>query len=128
MNAPADSMQLLLAERRPSKDRNGPRLADVYHYDYRQNVLVHCVIHAETEEVLDVAQLPGVQLPLVEPEIDRAKFILMATSKVRREINVAYRQITGSPLRQIDQLNYKPLSFMLTRLLKASPTAHRNAG
>ncbi|MFK7912349.1 MAG: hypothetical protein AB8B93_00420 [Pseudomonadales bacterium] len=110
-NAPLDDLQLLLVERRPGKDPQAPRLADVFHYDYQQNELVHCVVDVATQEVVRADRQPGVQLPLVQAEIDRAKFILMASPRQRAMINRAYRGISGQRLRSLDDLNYKAFVF-----------------
>ena len=110
-NQPAEPMQLLLVEQRPSKDVQAPRLADVYHYDYLANELVHDVVDVASDAVLHSERQSGVQLPLVATEIERAKHIVMATPKARRSVSKAYRNIVGSPLRSLDDLDYKAFIF-----------------
>ncbi len=109
-SAGADPLQLLLVERRPSKSGT-QRLADVFHYDYDANELVHCVVDIETDEVIRADRQPGVQLPLVDAEIKRATEIVMNTKKARRKINRAYRQITGRPLNSINDIDYKAFVY-----------------
>ena len=111
--AAANPQQLLLVERRPlDKGVGGSvRHADVYHYDYSRNLLIHSIVDVARSSVVDRYELRNVQLPLVDEEIVRATELLMASPGHRARIASAYRRTTGNEFTAIGDLDYKAFVF-----------------
>ncbi|MGH0036431.1 MAG: hypothetical protein ACQGVK_15495 [Myxococcota bacterium] len=111
----SDDRELLRVERRQrsklERRRGLGRSADVYHYDYAKNVTLHTVVRLPSGEIEEIRELPGVQLPLTQREIDRATGIAFADPTVRERIGGLFRQRTGEVLVSLDQLHAKAMVF-----------------
>lgn len=107
---PPDELQLLLVERRPSKNAL-VRQSDLYQYDYTRDELVHSVVDLTSDRVLSSERSQGVQLPLVPVEIAWATSVLMSSPTERRMVRRAFRQITGQRLTDIAQIDFKAFVF-----------------
>ena len=88
-----------------------PRRADVYIYRYADDTLIRQVYSMETNQVDQVDQVQGVQLPLTETESRRALAIALADPKVRPLLDAEFRSITQQELIAADQLTVKAMAF-----------------
>ena len=88
-----------------------PRRADVYVYRYADDTLIHQVYNMDTNQVDQVDQVQGVQLPLTAAESQRALAIALADGKVRPLLAAEFRLITQQDLVAGDQLILKAMTF-----------------
>lgn len=103
--------QTLLVERRQTRKNESSRLADVYTYHYDSNELERSIIDLNTRSVLNTSRIQGVQLPLVEAELDRAAQLLFDDDEELELISQEFLRVTGSPLVSRDQLHVKAFTF-----------------
>ena len=68
-----------------------PRRADVYVYRYADDTLIRQVYNMDTNQVDQVDQVLGVQLPLTEAESQRALAIALADATMRPQLNAEFR-------------------------------------
>jgi hypothetical protein len=113
---PGPAEEVLLVERhQESKETYAagrwPRRADVYIYRYADNVLVRQVYNLDTNQVEQVDQMQGTQLPLTEAETQRALAIAMADATARPLLNAEFQSITQQSLLASDQLIVKAMAF-----------------
>jgi hypothetical protein len=87
------------------------RAADVYVYDYDENLTRRIGVRLPGGEVESIEELPGVQLPLSKPEIERAFEIAYADPRVRCRIQELYRARTGDVLANPNELHRKAMVF-----------------
>ncbi len=93
--------ELLLVERHRSAknaENRNQRLADVYWYDYIQDVLIVNLVNAANREIKNVEISQGTQLPLTDNEIQRALNVLFSDQTANQRISSEYLSITGQPL------------------------------
>jgi hypothetical protein len=109
---------LLLIERRSTEkdDPQSRRLADVYYYDYSDDTLIHSIVDVDAGIVQSRSILRNVQLPLVDPEIQRAMEIVMADPVSRRGLQDAYQRATGALLDSMNQIDFKAFVFHASTL------------
>lgn len=110
----AESEVLRVERRRRSKAERAAglgRAADVYVYDYREDVTLHSVVRMPSGEVESQSVLEGVQLPLSRVEIDRATDIALSDPGVRDRIQRLFRERTGETLEDVSQLHSKAMVF-----------------
>lgn len=88
-----------------------PRRADVYVYRYADDTLIHQVYNIDTNQVDQMDQVQGVQLPLTAAESQRALAIALADAKVRPLLAAEFRLIMGQDLGSGDQLILKAMTF-----------------
>lgn len=88
-----------------------PRRADVYVYRYADDTLIHQVYNIDTNQVDQVDQVQGVQLPLTAAESQRALAVALADAKVRPLLDAEFRLITQQDLVSGDQLILKAMTF-----------------
>ena len=88
-----------------------PRRADVYVYRYTDDTLVRQVYNMETNQVDQLDQVQGVQLPLTEAESQRALAIALADATMRLQLDAEFRLITQQDLVSADQLILKAMTF-----------------
>ncbi len=115
-NAPSNSIELLLVERRFSEkgiqNQNSVRLADVYTYNYETDSLNFTIINLDSGEVLQSEEKQGIQLPLTESEINRSLTIASENQALHALLQKEYLKITGQPLQSLDQLIVKAFIFL----------------
>jgi hypothetical protein len=114
--SPAPAEEVLLVERHQEGKEtyalgHWPRRADVYIYRYADNVLIRQVYNLDTNQVEQVDQMQGTQLPLTEAETQRAMAIAMADVNTRPLLNAEFQSITQQPLLSADQLIVKAMAF-----------------
>lgn len=127
----SNQTELLLVERRnPQKNETGSegREADVYVYDYRTDTLHHSVVNSISGQVKHEEQVQGVQLPLSNNEIDRAKTIATDNRTVRGRLQQEYLLITGQALNSVDQLNVKAFIFLASSMPSEVNDDAKNCG
>jgi hypothetical protein len=113
---PAPAEEVLLIERRQEPKEmyaqgRWPRRADVYIYRYADNTLVRQVYNLDTNQVEQVEQMQGTQLPLTDAETQRAVAIALADGGTRPLVDAEFTAITGQPLVTTDQLIVKAMAF-----------------
>lgn len=107
-------IEVLLVERHTVKkgeERHAQRLADVYSYDYEDNVLNQMIVNLDTESVVSVTRNSKVQLPLTENEVQKATEILMADQEQYKLILKEFKQITGEEYTNPAQIEIKAFAF-----------------
>ena len=119
---PTDRYEELLVERRPQAKDENLRLADVYVYDYQDNVLLHRIINPANGKVLFRDRLSGQQLPLTSKEADRAVQALLHDNRVRGQLNRELMRITGRPLNNFNGIDYKAVVFIADESERGRPT------
>jgi len=98
----------LLTERRPGKLKSGElRKANVYYYDYQADETLHYIIELQTNRVVEVVKMTGVQLPLTILEIETAVDIVMSSAEFKKELSRAFELTTGQPFSEKSQVDYK---------------------
>lgn len=112
--APAE--EVLLVERHQEDKQTydqgrWSRRADVYVYRYADDTLIHQVYNMDTNQVDQVEQVQGVQLPLTAAESQRALAIALADAKVRPLLDAEFRLITQQDLVSGGQLILKAMTF-----------------
>jgi hypothetical protein len=104
--------EILRVERRRFQDKHARgRAADVFVYDYDENLTRRIGVRLPGGEVESIEELPGVQLPLSKPEIRRAFDIAYAEPRVRARIQELYRARTGEVLADPSELQQKAMVF-----------------
>jgi len=109
------NMELLLVERTTSKstqNHEDVRIADVYAYNYATDTLNYTVVNLDSGEVLKTEDVQGVQLPLIEKEIDRARVIANEDRRLRDLLASEYQRVTGQTLQSLDQLVVKAFVYL----------------
>jgi len=119
---PETRYEELLVERRPQAKDRTLRLADVYVYDYQDNVLLHRIINPANGQVLFRDRLSGQQLPLTSAESDRAVQALLHDNRVRGQLNREMRRVTGRPLNNFNGIDYKAVVFIADDTERGRPT------
>lgn len=113
---PMPAEEVLLVERHQEDKQTyaqgrWTRRADVYVYRYADNTLIRQVYNMDTNQVDQVDQVLGVQLPLTEAETQRALAIALANTTMRPQLNAEFRYITQQDLVSADQLILKAMTF-----------------
>jgi hypothetical protein len=113
---PMPAEEVLLVERHQEDKQTyaqgrWPRRADVYVYRYADDTLIRQVYNFDTNQVDQVDQVLGVQLPLTEAETQRALAIALADAAMRPQLNAEFRYITQQDLVSADQLILKAMTF-----------------
>ncbi len=88
-----------------------PRRADVYVYRYADDTLIRQVFNMDTNQVEQVDQVQGVQLPLTDAETQRALAIALADANARPQLDAEFRLITQQDLVSPDQVILKAMTF-----------------
>ena len=120
-----NSQEVLLVERHEQKGApKEQRRADVYIYDYDTDELINSLVDLNTSEVISSNRQKGVQLPLTQNELKRAKQIVFDDEDERQILEHEYLRITSRPLTDIAELNIKAFTFtadsLPTRINEAS--------
>ncbi len=105
---------LLVERHRVAKNASNrnQRLADVYWYDYSRDILIINLVNATTQQVLNVEESQGTQLPLTDAELQRALGILISNQTANQRISDEYQAITGRPLNDYtNQVEMKAFVF-----------------
>ncbi len=124
-----NSLEVLLIEQHQDKNApKGQRRADVYTYDYRTNELIETLVDLNTSEVLKTQRKKGVQLPLTEKEIKRAKEIVFNDEDERQVLAYEYHRITSRPLTDTTELNIKAFTFVADSLPNRTNEASKLCG
>ena len=113
---PMPAEEVLLVERHQEDKQiyaqgRWPRRADVYVYRYADDTLIRQVYNMDANQVDQVDQVLGVQLPLTEAETQRALAIALADATMRPQLNAEFRYITQHDLVSADQLILKAMTF-----------------
>jgi Cu2+-containing amine oxidase len=104
--------ELLVERNDDTKAAPTARVADVYVYDYEQDVLTRTVVDLGTDTVKEVEQLTGVQLPITQDETYEATQILLADAGLADRVAAQYQAATGRPLEDATtQLRVQALVF-----------------
>lgn len=110
--SPRKPKEVLLIERHQQKNApEGQRLAEVFTYDYEQNELIESLVDLNTSKVISESRKQGVQLPLTENELKRAKQIVFDDEDERRILEDEYHRITSRQLTDTSELNIKAFTF-----------------
>ena len=121
--------ELLLVERRPmDKEQLPQRLADVYHYDYRNNETIHSIVDLDIQQVISTQHQQYLQLPLTENELQRSSDIIFADAEESVLIKNEYQRITGRYLSSPRQLNIKAFAFSADTLPEQLNPASQQCG
>lgn len=106
---------LLIERHEESKERyknpNAPRRGDAYIYDYASDTLIRAIVNLDTGVTDEIIRSQGVQLPLTQNEIERAITLAYANTTFRQTVERQYREITGSELHSLDQLEVRAFVF-----------------
>jgi hypothetical protein len=113
---PMPAEEVLLVERHQEDKQTyaqgrWARRADVYVYRYADDTLIRQVYNMDTNQVDQVDQVLGVQLPLTEAEMQRALAIALADTTMRPQLNAEFRYITQQDLVSAEQLILKAMTF-----------------
>lgn len=112
-----NSQEVLLIERNEEKGApNGQRRADVFIYDYSSNELIQSLVDLNTSEVIRSERKQGVQLPLTDKELTRAKQIVFEDEDERAILEDEYRRISSLELTDTAELNIKAFTFIAESL------------
>ncbi len=104
--------EVLLIERHHQKGApSDQRRADIFTYDYATNELIESLVDLSTSEVIKTTRKQGVQLPLTEKEIQRAKQIIFDDENEREVLAYEYHRITSQALTDTTELNIKAFTF-----------------
>ena len=104
--------EVLLIERHQQKGApDNQRRADIFTYDYATNELIESLVDLNTSEVISSIRKKGVQLPLTENEIKRAKQIIFDDENEREVLAYEYHRITSQTLTDTSELNIKAFTF-----------------
>jgi hypothetical protein len=108
--------EILRVERQRRGDKRGPsgasaRGAEVWVYDYDENVTRRVSVRLPGGEIEGLEELPGVQPPLSRSEIDRALSIAYADPRVRGRIQDLVRARTGAVLVDPSRLHSQAIVF-----------------
>ena len=125
----SNSQEVLLIER--NKEKGAPkdqRRADVFIYDYSTNELIESLVDLYTSEVIHSERKKGVQLPLTENELKRAKEIVFEDEEERAILEAEYKRITSTDLSDTAQLNIKAFIFHASSLPNRVNEASKQCG
>ena len=104
--------EVLLIERHIEKGAPlNQRRADIFIYDYQTNELIESLIDLNTSEVIRSERKQGIQLPLTQKELARAKQIVFDDEDERQILEDEYRRITSRTLTDTAELNIKAFTF-----------------
>jgi Cu2+-containing amine oxidase len=112
----AGKVEVLLVERREASKAayasgQWQRQGDVYVYDYATETLIHTTVDVQSQAVVAVERVQGVQLPLTAGEVQRALALVQADSALWTALAARYQAISSEPLQQLDQLQGKVSVF-----------------
>ena len=123
------SQEVLLIERNEEKGApSGQRRADVFIYDYSSNELIQSLVDLNTSEVIRSESRKGVQLPLTNKELARAKQIVFEDEDEREILEDEFRRITSRDLSDVAELNIKAFTFHADSLPNRVNEASKQCG
>lgn len=121
--------EVLLIERHQQKNApKGQRIADVFTYDYATNELIESLVDLNTSEVIKTSRKQGIQLPLTQNELEKAKRIVFADEEERQILENEYRRITSRHLTDTNELNIKAFTFTADSLPNRVNEASKSCG
>ena len=125
----SNSQEVLLIERNQKKGApSNQRHADVFIYDYSTNELIESLVDLNTSEVIRSSRTQGVQLPLTNNELKRAKEIVFDDEDERAILEDEYRRITSREMTNISDLNIKAFTFLSDSLPNRINEASKQCG
>lgn len=123
------SQEVLLIERNQEKGApSNQRRADVFIYDYSSNELIESLVDLNTSEVIRSERKQGVQLPLTNNELKRAKEIVFEDEDERAILEDEYRRITSLEMTDTEDLNIKAFTFLADSLPNRINEASKQCG
>jgi Cu2+-containing amine oxidase len=126
----APKTEVLLIERH-EEEKNAPkdlRRADVFTYDYSTNELISSLVDLNTQQVVSSSRKKGIQLPLTENEIKRAKDIVFSDEDERQILAYEYQRITSRIMTNTTELNIKAFTFTADSLPNRTNEASKLCG
>ena len=124
-----NSQEVLLIERNEEKGApSDQRRADVFIYDYSTNELIQSLVDLNTSEVIRSERKQGVQLPLTNNELKRAKEIVFEDEDERAILEEEYRRITSREMTDTADLNIKAFTFLADSLPNRINEASKQCG
>lgn len=121
--------EVLLIERHQQKGApSDQRYADIFTYDYETNELIESVVDLNTSIIIKTSRKKGIQLPLTENEINRAKQIIFDDEDERQVLAYEYHRITSQPLTDTTELNIKAFTFTADSLPNRVNEASKHCG
>ncbi len=112
-----DSQEVLLIERNEEKGApSDQRRADVFIYDYSTDELIQSLVDLNTSEVISSQRKQGVQLPLTNNELKRAKEIVFEDEDERAILEEEYRRVASREMTDVADLNIKAFTFLADSL------------
>lgn len=121
--------EVLLIERHEQKGApKGQRRADVFIYDYATNELIQSLVDLNTSKVISSTRKQGIQLPLTEVELKRAKQIVFDDEDERQILEHEYNRITSRVLSDTSELNIKAFTFTADSLPNRVNEASKQCG
>lgn len=125
----SNSQEVLLIERNEEKGApSNQRRADVFIYDYSTNELIESLVDLNTSEVIRSERKQGVQLPLTNNELKRAKEIVFEDEDERAILEEEYRRITSREMTDTADLNIKAFTFLADSLPNRINEASKQCG
>lgn len=125
----SNSQEVLLIERNEEKGApSDQRRADVFIYDYSTNELIEALVDLNTSEVISSERKQGVQLPLTNNELKRAKEIVFEDEDERAILEEEYRRITSREMTNTSDLNIKAFTFLAESLPNRINEASKQCG
>lgn len=125
----SSSQEVLLIERNEEKGApSDQRRADVFIYDYSTNELIEALVDLNTSEVISSERKQGVQLPLTNNELKRAKEIVFEDEDERAILEEEYRRITSREMTNTSDLNIKAFTFLADSLPNRINEASKQCG
>ena len=123
------SLEVLLIERHQQKGApSDQRRADIFTYDYESNELIESLVDLNTSSIIRSTRKKGVQLPLTENEIKRAKQIVFDDEDERQVLAYEYHRITSQALTDTTELNIKAFTFTADSLPNRVNEASKHCG
>jgi len=124
-----DDQEVLLIERNEEKGApKGQRRADVYIYNYATDELQETLVDLNTSQIISSVTKQGVQLPLTENELKRAKAIVFEDEDERQILEHEYNRITSRTLNDTSELNIKAFTFTADSLPNRVNEASKQCG
>jgi len=126
----APKTEVLLIERH-EEEKNAPkdlRRADIFTYDYSTNELISSIVDLNTQQVVSTTRKKGIQLPLTENEIKRAKEIVFNDEDERQILAYEYQRITSRIMTDTTELNIKAFTFTADSLPNRTNEASKLCG
>jgi len=125
----SDHQEVLLIERNEEKGApKDQRRADVYIYNYATNELQESLVDLNTSEIISSVTKQGVQLPLTQNELKRAKQIVFEDEDERQILEHEYNRITSRTLNDTSELNIKAFTFTADSLPNRVNEASKQCG